>query len=238
MSEPRVGLAAPSEVAMTLIEYRTLYPDRGPEISLRDLETRCEEYEREEGGYDRYYRPSCGLVGYGIQNERWDCICGGTSLLVYAWNAPFYRAPFDYGRLKASLRNRWQLLTSFRRRPLATFNPDDEAVIEEAFNDLTNVLSSGNRRAQVSAAKALHAIAPDFFPMWDRSIADALYNTPYADEPGVAYLAFCGRIRSRVVSLQPDWDSLDRNHWLRNKPILKRVDEFNFMRRPRRRAQT
>ncbi len=39
---------------------------------------------------------------------------------------------------------------------------------------------------------------------------------------------FCKRIRGRVVSLQDQWDSLASDHWLRRKPLLKRIDEFNF----------
>jgi hypothetical protein len=224
---------------MTLSEYEQQNPDSGPRITLPGLETQCQAYERDEGGYDRYYAPSCSLVSYGIQNERWDCICGGTSLLVYAWNAAFYRSPFDYASLEASLRNNWRFLIAFRSRQLSTLNGNgnDQPEIERLFNDLTSVLSSGRARAQVSAAKALHVIAPSFFSMWDNSIASRVYNCPYDGEPGLAYVAFCERIRGRVASVQADWDSLPPGHWLRRKLLLKRIDEFNFMSRPPRRAQ-
>ncbi len=159
---------------MTLSEYEQQHADRGPLITLPGLETQCQAYERDEGGYDRYYAPSCSLVSHGIESERWDCICGGTSLLVYAWNAPFYRSPFDYASLEASLRNHWILLMAFRDRQLSTLNGDDQLEIERLFDDLTSALNSGRARAQVSAAKALHVIAPSFFPMWDNSIASKL----------------------------------------------------------------
>ncbi len=77
--------------------------------------------------------------------------------------------------------------------------------IERVFNALTRVLSSGRARAQVSAAKALHVVAPSFLPMWDSSISSKMYNCPYDEEPGMAYVAFCERIRLRVASLQVGW---------------------------------
>lgn len=196
---------------MTLSEYEQQHPDRELRITLPELETKCQAYERDEGRYDRYYAPSCSLVSYGIQSERWDCICGGTSLLVYAWNAPFYRSPFDYASLEASLRNNWSLLMAFRRRQLSTLNGNDQLEIERLFNDLTSVLSSGRARAQVSAAKALHVIAPSFFPMWDRSIASTLYNCPYDGEPGLAYVAFCERIRGASPACKPTGTRCRRN---------------------------
>ena len=219
---------------MTVSEYERSYPDQGPRITLQGLEGQCQAYESDEGGYDRYYAPSCSLVTFGIQNERWDCICGGTSLLVYAWNAPFYRKPFDYASLEAALRTYWTPLMAFRERVLSLLNSNDQMEIERIFNTLTIALSSGRARAQVSAAKALHVIAPNFFPMWDSSIAKNEYNCPYLEEPGLAYAVFCKRIRGRVVSLQAQWDSLAADHWLRRKPLLKRIDEFNFVSRPRR----
>ena len=218
---------------MTLIKFRENYPDHGPQITFTELEAESRVYERDEAGNDRYYAPACSLVSHGIQNERWHCICGGTSLLVYAWNAPFYRRPFDYASLEASLQNYLSLLIAFRRRDLTTLNLDEEPEIEQIFEALTKALGTGRARAQVSAAKALHVIAPSFFPMWDHSIAFDLYNCPYNQEPGVAYVAFCERIRTRIASLQDDWNTLPPTHRLRQKAILKRVDEFNFMRRPR-----
>jgi len=222
---------------MTVSEYQQKHPDQGPRITLLELERQCQAYERDEGGYDRYYAPSCSLVTFGIQHERWDCICGGISLLVYAWNAPFYRNPFDYALLETSLRSHWLLLMAFRARPLSSLNSNDQLGIERIFNALTSALSPGRARAQVSAAKALHVIAPTFFPMWDNSIAYDGYNCPYDEEPGAAYVAFCERIQERVASLQADWDSLAAEHWLTQKPLLKRIDEFNFMSRPPRTTQ-
>lgn len=220
---------------MTVLEYERSYPDAGPRITLQELEERCQAYEGDEGGYDRYYAPSCSLVSFGIQNKRWDCICGGTSLLVYAWNAPFYRKPFDYASLEASLRTYWDSLMAFRERLLSPLDSNDQLEIERIFNALTSALSSGRTRAQVSAAKALHVIAPNFFPIWDSSIAYDEYSCPYDEEPRLAYVVFCERIRERVLSLQAQWDSLGADHWLRRKSLLKRIDEFNFVSRPPRR---
>src|SRR5271168_4156414 len=101
---------------MTLSKYEQKHPDQGPRITLIELEKKCRAYEQNEGGYDRYYAPSCSLVSFGIQNDRWDCVCGGISLLGYAWNAPFYRSPFDYAAVEDSLRGHWPLLMAFRVR--------------------------------------------------------------------------------------------------------------------------
>lgn len=168
----------------------------------------------------------------GIENQLWDCICGGVALIVYAWNAPFYRRPFDYAGLENSLRSQWRVLMPFRDRALTTLHDDDGPQIEQVFIVLMRALMGGRARAQVSAAKALHVMGPNFFPMWDYKIAHEIYNCPYYEDPELAYFAFCRRIRQRVMTIQPAWDSLDKDYWLRRKVILKRIDEFNFMRRP------
>jgi hypothetical protein len=221
---------------MTISEYELINPEPATQITLQALEEECQAYQEDDAStaYDAYYAPASRLVFYGAQHDLWDSICGGVCLLVYAWNAPFYRSPFSYTSFEANLRTEWNTLIEFRLRPLVSLNSDDHQHIQRVFESLTIALSSGGRRAQVSAAKALHIVAPTFFPMWDHAIAYDGYNCPYGKEPGLAYVAFCRRIQIRVRSLQADWDSLPNTHWLRAKPLLKRIDEFNFMRRPPR----
>ena len=72
----------------------------------------------------------------------------------------------------------------------------------------------------MAVAKALHLLAPDFFPLWDRAIAIA-YGCDYSNEPSGKYLAFCKKMRilaevARCYVSHPE------------KSLLKLMDEYNY----------
>jgi hypothetical protein len=83
----------------------------------------------------------------------------------------------------------------------------------------------------VSAGKALHLLAPNFFPLWDQYIAPA-HGCPYMGElPSVAYIVFTRKIRAMAVQLRDELanDGDVRKEWLSSKTLLKRIDEHNCM---------
>ncbi|MCK4327021.1 MAG: hypothetical protein KAW41_00940 [Candidatus Diapherotrites archaeon] len=117
-------------------------------------------------------------------NEAWAkkgkgfTLADAISVLLLVWNQGFYR----YGRLnftkfdKAIKKNK-PLLAKFRKRKIASFTAKDETTIKKLFNDLLEATSIKTRKQKkkmvspVSVAKALHMMAPRFFPLWDGAIA-------------------------------------------------------------------
>ena len=101
----------------------------------------------------------------------------------------------------------------------------DEEDIKNLFNKFLDALQiasgkSKGRKSPVSVAKALHLLAPNFFPLWDDKIARA-YNCYYSNSPDEKYYLFCKKMRimtEKVKDCIPD----------SKKPLLKRIDEYNF----------
>jgi len=60
---------------------------------------------------------------------------------------------------------------ALRERSIEGFSSEDVAVVERLLGDFEKVLGP------VGAAKALHLLAPQFFPLWDRAIAKT-YGLP------------------------------------------------------------
>jgi len=148
------------------------------------------------------------------------------TVLPLTWNSAFYRyGSFDERRLEAFLRGYWDTIDSFRNRDLLSFSQADHPKVTELFRALLDALQisegkSRGRKSPVGAAKALHLLAPAFFPLWDGAIA-LHYGCFYAADPPGAYFRFCGLIRDIAVDLSQK---------LSNSPksILKRIDEFNY----------
>jgi hypothetical protein len=78
------------------------------------------------------------------------------------------------------------------------------------------------RRSPVGVAKALHLLAPSFFPLWDAAIAKA-YGFSYGSKPAQRYVAFMRASKLTVASL---WRTIEP--LLDDKTPLKVLDEYNF----------
>jgi hypothetical protein len=88
-----------------------------------------------------------------------------------------------FQRLKNVLKPMPSSLERFRSRNILDFIPADEPEIGHLFHALLSALSiaEGSRRgarSPVAVAKALHLLAPGFFPLWDEKIAQA-YSFDY-----------------------------------------------------------
>lgn len=98
----------------------------------------------------------------------------GVAILLMTWNAGFYR--FHPDRLRTLVADLDRLIsrheasiTAWRARSAASYEPrSDAGRVEHVYRDFVAVLWP------VGTAKSLHVLAPRFFPIWDRSIADAL----------------------------------------------------------------
>jgi hypothetical protein len=200
-------------------------------VSLSELESECRAFEEWEPR-DSMYRVSTFLV-----REWWGDpakLVDALSVLLLVWNGAFYRyGNFDEETLEACLREYEVTLNAFREREIASFCEADEAETGRLFNALSKALGrkSDGVESPVSAGKALHLLAPNFFPLWDQYIAPS-YESPYTGElASVAYIAFTRRIRAVAVKLTGELlnDGVTQREWLSRKPLLKRIDEFNYM---------
>jgi hypothetical protein len=200
-------------------------------VSLSELESECRAFEEWEPR-DTMYRVSTFLVG-----EWWGDpakLVGALSVLLLTWNGAFYRfGNFGEQSLETCLRENEAMLSAFREREIASFCEADEAETVKLFNAVSKALrrESDGVESPVSAGKALHLLAPNFFPLWDRYIARS-YDCPYAGElASVAYIAFTRRIRAIAVKLTAELANEGdvQKEWLSRKPLLKRIDEFNYM---------
>lgn len=94
---------------------------------------------------------------------------------------------------------------------------------------------TGERKSPVAVAKALHILAPEFFPLWDNAIAKAYgchWNS--SEESVVRYIDFISKVKQLLVNID-----LDTKTWILegcpdNNNLLKILDEFNYVRYTKR----
>ena len=170
---------------------------------------------------DVFYRAATYLVAKALDGEAPVSVSEALSILLQTWNRQYYQyrplTPDHYEQIDAVLTKHADWLTSARARSIDSFSEADASTLELVFADFEQVLGP------VGAAKALHLLAPEFLPLWDRAIAVAY---------GLA-LGSTGSNGSRYVRLaviakgqaeQVGWSSaLGRN-------ILKAIDEYNYCR--------
>ena len=173
---------------------------------------------------DAIYKVSRFLVDHfwGRPAEMADAL--GVLLLV--WNNALYRyGLFDYLALENALRANMGSLTKFRKREIATFGKDDEQPIIALFAAFLDGLAiaegkSKGRRSPVGVAKALHLLAPGFFPLWDDKIAKG-YQCHYSRDPSGQYLRFMTISKNMAETLRGKVET-------RGSTLLKVIDEYNY----------
>jgi len=119
-------------------------------------------------------------------------------------------------RLKPILQRELEAVLSFRKRPIKTLSRSDEVEVFRLF---------GAFRAEcgpVGAAKALHVLAPTFFPLWDTKIAE---SCGVSKESG--YFEFMNAVKAQVLNLPEEVAP--------GVTALKALDEWNYLRLSRKR---
>ncbi len=200
------------------------------EILKRDI---CMEYPNKEEFYngiqefekhekrDAMYKVATFLISHywGKPADMADAL----GVLLLTWNQAFYRyGVFDFDRLENCITKNLQKLESFRKREIINLSNPDEDEIKDLFDDLLHALQidSGKmrgRKSPVAVAKALHLLAPNFFPLWDDKIAKA-YKCYYNNNPAEKYISFSKIIKERFKDYIRD----------SKKSILKLIDEYNY----------
>ena len=147
-------------------------------------------------------------------------------VLLLTWNQALYRfGSFDFASLEHVLHENLTCLGEYRAREILSLTEADAPAIEALFGYFLDALriADGKKkgaRSPVAVAKALHLLAPRFFPLWDDKIAKA-YNCRYSTNPIAKYLAFMWITKSHAADLHGKIDVGDSS-------ILKIIDEYNY----------
>jgi hypothetical protein len=149
-------------------------------------------------------------------------------VLLLTWNQAFYRyGPFDYRKLQRAIELNIGGLKSFRKRDIRSYSSRDDRMVKRLFRIFLNALqisrgSQKGNRSPVAVAKALHLLAPRYFPLWDDKIARA-YHCYYHNDAAQQYLKFIQITRSFAEKLCSHLPAHQR-------PFTKLFDEYNYAR--------
>lgn len=191
-----------------------------PNISSEsDLITAREVFRRYESR-DLFYRASRELIRLAIANQTEITLAEALGTLLKTWNASFYRfgRKFDEPHIqdieRAITRN-IDRLTDWGTRTISSLKADEREAIGQVFSEFENIIGP------VGAAKALHLLAPAFFPLWDTAIA-ARYRVRLRriGENAELYLRFMDITKQQVSELTLSVIS--------EKEVLKAIDEYNY----------
>lgn len=202
-----------------------------PVPSRSEFHNGCQAFKRNEKR-DPIYKIASFLVDYarnkpsGAKDEI--NVTDGIAVLLHVWNQAFYRfSLYDPEKFRDCLKRNWHRIEDFRARNISTLEDSDEADINNLFNDFLVALQidTGKRKGRkspVAVAKALHLLAPRFFPLWDGEIAK-LYEASWdkSEKASRKYITFSKKmqyIAGKVNHYVPDSD----------KSLLKLIDEYNY----------
>jgi hypothetical protein len=111
-------------------------------------------------------------------------------------------------------------------------------------DELLDALKCGDRESPVAVSKALHLLAPSFFPMWDNDISRA-YDCYWEDSEmaSTTYLVYMEKMKGlseRIIQTYMDRNRTDsvtsKNAICRDaslnmpftKSLLKIIDEYSY----------
>jgi hypothetical protein len=183
----------------------------------------CEEFERHERR-DAMYKVATFLVSH-FWGQPAD-VADGLGVLLLTWNQAFYRYGFfDFDQLERCIADNLQTIESFRSRDILSLSSSDEHNIKHLFAEFLEALQittggARGKKSPVAVAKALHLLAPNFFPLWDEKIAKA-YGCYYSRNPAEKYVSFCETTRSIAGTVG---NYIDRS----DKTLVKLIDEYNY----------
>jgi hypothetical protein len=183
--------------------------------TIRDLEKAHMKFEKIEPRA-LFYRTSIELVDLAIKGNTKLELAEAIAVLLQTWNVSYYRfRPFNeehFSNIQGLLENNQHIINELRQRNIESFCDEDTKLVKDTFNNFERVLE------KTGAAKCLHLLAPDFFPLWDTEIAKA-YELGKGCE-AERYCFFMEITRDQVKSLGGD-NAAGRN-------LLKALDEYNY----------
>jgi hypothetical protein len=171
---------------------------------------------------DLFYRVASELVELAMTGATSITVAEALAVLLETWNQSYYRFRPELRlslpeHLDGLLRASAVTIKGLRNRDIETLDPGDLHEIGEVFEGFDAVLGP------VGAAKALHLLAPRFFPLWDSAIARA-YGLGSASKGrnGRRYLRFMELVQMECRQLG---DGSTTGHHL-----LKSLDQLNYCR--------
>jgi len=183
-----------------------------------------QEYVKNERR-DPVYKIATNLVSYSWPEPA--NITDGLGVLLLIWNQAFYRyGRFDFNELEQCIKTNIKKIESFRNRDILSLKDSDEKNIIYLFDKFLDSLkiddkkSHSSKRSPVSVSKALHLLAPNFFPLWDKEISMA-YDCHYINNSDKQYIKFCYNMKEMVSKIKTYKLEQER-------PILKLIDEYNY----------
>jgi len=162
-------------------------------------------------------------------SQFWGCprnMAYGIGTLLLVWNNSFYRYRiFDFDKLEECIKENLEKLSKFKKRNITTLSESDELEVENIFNEFLEALKiSDNKKSPVAVAKALHLLAPNFFPLWDSKIAKAYGCNYHKNDPAKEYIKFM-KLMKELTKHVTHFINLS---YYPNKTILKLIDEYNY----------
>jgi hypothetical protein len=155
-------------------------------------------------------------------------IADGLGVLLLTWNQALYRyGQFDFGCVEQCIKKHQALLETFRSRNIRSFGSADEQIVATLFDDFLDALrivdgSKAGTKSPVATAKALHLLAPAFFPLWDNKIARA-YGCHYTFKPAAKYIRFMEKTQAFAKTLGSSIGEGENG-----RTLLKLIDEYNY----------
>jgi len=186
--------------------------------SIQDIEAARQAFETNEPR-DLFYRAATELVTLALDAKTSLTVAEALAVLLQTWNKMFYQyRRFDrqhFTDIERLINDHHSILITFRQRSIESFNQEDDSKVARIFRVFEEVLGP------VGAAKCLHLLAPRFFPLWDRVIAEA-YGLPLRQKGRNAdrYCRFMGIVKGQV-------HNLGGNQTIGRNP-LKAIDEYNY----------
>jgi hypothetical protein len=187
-------------------------------ITLADVRAAREAFEAREPR-DLFYRAATELVALAVRDPARLTVAEALGVLLQTWNKNYYRfhKAFDaahFTEIDELLRDNRETLAAFRQMSIEDLQDEDGPRVYALFEAFEAVLGP------VGAAKALHLLAPAFFPLWDRAIARK-YGVPLdgADSKGDHYWRFFLVTKRQAGELVAQG--------FEGKP-LKAIDEYNY----------
>ncbi len=185
-----------------------------------------EEFEKHERR-DAMYKVATFLIKnfWGNTSDMVDSL----GVLLLTWNQAFYRySNLDFKSLEKSIEVNLEKLNDFRKRDIITLSQSNEVDIKSIFEDFLKSLkisfyNGKERKSPVAVAKALHLLAPKFFPLWDDKIART-YKCYYNNKAAEKYIQFMKEMKKFAEQVKVYINISDYP----NKTLLKLIDEYNY----------
>ena len=192
----------------------------GHKISANALKKARKAFEANEPR-NLFYRAATELVDLALQGTTSLTVAEALAVLLQTWNKAYYQyRKFDtvhFTDIENLLSENKLLIARYRPRTIDQLDDADESMIENLFQSFERVLGP------VGAAKALHLLAPSFFPLWDRAIAKAYdLELGRAGWNGERYWQFLCISKRQCLDVRRD-----NPHC--HDP-LKSIDEYNYCR--------